>query len=340
MSVQYLPLEDWLSRQELRHFPENKDYFRAYLSIKEWLQLNIYIHIGTGAASLDGQFYNDHGPKHFDAVIKKAGQLVGLNNTGDNQTKLTAYEVYMLLIAILLHDAGMISGRMGHEKKAFGILQKMGTVVAGDSFENKQIALISEAHGGRTSDGDKDTIGKSLKNSASLLEFKFNPKLLAAILRFADEICEDKTRAARFLLSSGDQELRVKKENEIFHRYAAAINSVLVDVTNNTVKLEYHLQTADLKVKYGKLDAEVYLIDEIFIRLSKMNCERIYCNRFMAEAVQIFKLRIDITIYDDDYNEVDSKRFDIEETGFPECELVLPFSQSDWSGENLAQRFN
>jgi hypothetical protein len=208
----------------------------------------------------------------------------------------------------------------------------------GDTFERKQISLIAESHGGRTENGDKDTINNRLKQTANLLEIEFRPKLIASILRFADEICEDKTRASRYQISSGP--LPVKKENEVFHKYAAAINSVTIDIANNAVKIEYHLLTTDLIVKFGKLDLEVYLIDEIFSRLTKMNCERIYCNRFMAEVVQIFKLRIDIIIFDEEYNEVDSKNFDIEDTGFPEYPLVLPFNQSVWSGEALASRFN
>jgi metal-dependent HD superfamily phosphatase/phosphodiesterase len=119
---QLLPLEKRLSEAASSlsgDFPTPQtDYFKRYQSVKEWLCNHVYKNIGA-ALSTDGGIYTDHGEDHFDEVIRYAGLMVGAEEQTCIPDRLTPYEAYVLLMAILLHDAGNMFGRTGHEKKAY-----------------------------------------------------------------------------------------------------------------------------------------------------------------------------------------------------------------------------
>jgi len=329
-----LPLELWLynNQDKKDKFPNRNDqYFVRYLSIKKWLQDNIYKHIGAATGAEDGGIYTDHGPDHFNAVINYAGKLLGLDDS-NNDIALRPYEVYLLLTSILLHDAGNVHGRKDHEKKPLAIMTKMGSLAASDAIERKIIADIAEVHGGKTKSGDKDTIGnKKWKDIRKFGDIGYRPNVIAALVRFADEICEDCNRAAGHLIETDS----LPKQSEVFHLYAHAITSVSVDRQDKSINLEFYIEKENICKKFGKLDEEVYLIDEVMLRLEKMNNERVYCSRYMYEIIQLRQIKASIFIVDEDYNEIISKEFKLEDKGYPSNANLLADEYPDWVGEKL-----
>ena len=73
----------------------------------------IYPLIGAATSAEDQGIYTDHGPDHFDSVIRYAGKLLNLPVVieGNEKICISPYEVFILLVSILLHDAGNIYGR-------------------------------------------------------------------------------------------------------------------------------------------------------------------------------------------------------------------------------------
>ncbi|WP_442496842.1 HD domain-containing protein [Methylobacter sp. sgz302048] len=331
-----LPLELWLyNKQSLKNkFPGRSDqYFARYLAIKKWLEENVYRYIGAGTSAEDGGIYTDHGPDHFNAVINYAGKLVGVDE--DERTiNIEPYEVFLLLSSILLHDAGNIHGRIEHEKKPLDILNAMGALATSDRFERKIIADIAEVHGGKTKQGDKDTIGnKKWDDRRNYLDVNYRPNMIAALVRFADEICEDRKRAAMHLIETNS----LPKESEVFHQYAYAINSVVVDRQDKSIKLEFYIEEKNICKKFGKQEEEVYLIDEIMLRLGKMNDERIYCSRFFHEIIQLQQIRATVIIIDEDGEELKKEEFKLKDSGYPSNTFLLTEEYPDWVGEKLKE---
>lgn len=313
-------------------FPQRDgvDYFMRYWSLKKYLEQNYFKNIGAALSSKDGIVFTSHGPEHFDKVIEFAGYLVGRENN------LEFYEVYLLLCAILLHDAGNLFGRIGHEKKAFGIL--IDADPRADRIELKAISQIAEAHGGHTGKGDKDTIGEISKETTSYLGKRFRPKLLAALVRFADEICEDRTRAAKILLDKNEL-----NEATAYHKYADSIYSVRIDETDRSVVIAYCFSKSDALRKFKKSGSEVYLLDEIFTRLSKMNAERIYCNRYYSDIVSIRRIRVTIEIVDDNMEPVTNNiSLLIEDAGYPVNlpDVSMSCDEEGMTGEKLFRRLS
>ena len=343
---QLLPLELWLKKKSTNQnlFPSGSgNHFDRYQQIKQYLEMNVYPLIGAATSAEDGGIYTDHSITHFNAVIRYAGKLLDLNaSEGDKENaediKLNPYEVFILLISILLHDAGNIYGRTGHEKKPLVIFQDMGRAICTDEFEARFIAKIAEAHGGKAIDEygqeTKDTIRNSpLKEIGTYRSVEYRPQLIAALVRFADEICEDRTRAARFLLSHS----QLPKKSEIYHYYADAISSVDVDLVSKFVSIKYELKREDVLNKKGKGEQEEYLIDEIIDRLEKMYCELLYCRAFMYEVVPINQIRATITIYGEDIELEEG--FILTEKGYPKDAFSFSASYPDWSGEKVKIRF-
>jgi exopolyphosphatase/pppGpp-phosphohydrolase len=130
-----------------------------------------------------------------DDVIAMVGRLLGLE-VGGVADALEPYELYVLLFAVLLHDAGNARTRKNHEKEPKAIIARMGSVAGVEPVERKLIASIAEAHGGRTKDGDKDTIRKVIQlDIENIGGLSVRSRLLAAALRLADELSENPQRA-------------------------------------------------------------------------------------------------------------------------------------------------
>jgi hypothetical protein len=303
-----LPLEKVFVRKatDKSKFPRlDVDYVKLYDGLLHHLRTNFYQHIDTSLAqnSAIPGIYTAHNSSHFDEVVRYAGDLLGIK-TGEEDVALSSYELYVLLVAIRIHDAGNIHGREDHEKKCFFVLRSFGAVSGDDVTEKKVIALIAQAHGGETSSGDKDTIGE-LQAEEHMGNTLIRPRLIAAIVRFADEICENKNRSASYLLNNG----LIPKHNEAFHRYASAIKSNIVSSKDHRLTLQYQINIEDISQPWGCVvkgeNTEIYLIDNILERLEKMDRERRYCNRFSREIYTIDYIRASIRIVNDNLDEIE-----------------------------------
>ena len=192
-----LPLEDLFHKRAIGRPAElpnlSNNYFAQYQQMVNVLRADFYPNIGTGLAANSAApgFYTAHDGQHFDEVVLHAGILVKAETllsaelTNPGPTELNAYELYLLLAAIRIHDVGNMYGRDEHEKKCFQILQQLGAAAGLDTAEKKIIARIAQAHGGKTSSGSKDTIGE-LGISTSSGNVVYRPRLLAGIVRIAD----------------------------------------------------------------------------------------------------------------------------------------------------------
>jgi hypothetical protein len=333
---QLLPLEELFQKRTIGRPVElpnlSKNYFTQYQQMVNVLRTDYYPNIGTGLAANSSEpgFYTAHDGQHFDEVVLHAGILVKADvllvaeTTNPGPTELNAYELYLLLAAIRIHDVGNMYGRDGHEKKCFQILQQLGAAAGLDTTEKKIIARIAQAHGGKTSSGSKDTI-EQLDISTRSGNVVYRPRLLAGIVRIADEICENRRRAANVLL----QERKLPPHSEIYHLYAASIVSNSWSVSDRALHLKFEAKLCDIEKPWGcearRIDEttvvkEVYLMDEIFSRLEKMDRERRYCNMYTREMFTIDAIKVTMDIVSDvDHDWIESVKIpELSDRGYPE----------------------
>lgn len=302
MTDSLLPLE--LAAKQLLsdrrdRLPEMKaNYWEKYTNLVASLREHVYPYINAGLSCLSKSpgLYTDHGSDHFDEVVRYAGLLLGLP---EDQVQLDPYDVYLLLCAIRLHDAGNIDGREEHEKRVRNMLQLYGGSITRDQIEAELIAKIAEAHGGRTLSGNKDTIGELPENSL-VSAVRCHPQQVAALVRFADEICEHSSRAARHHVNSGT----LPEGNKLFHYYAMSVTGACpsrakpfqLDLTINT---KYLCEKYDAPPDEAGICKKKYLIDDILDRIGKLELERQYCNQHLDPRWQTTGLDISITLNQD-----------------------------------------
>jgi hypothetical protein len=309
-------LVEWLASCQKTMFPGNgiTNYYARFVAVQDYLNQNVHPHVTPLAMLQDGGYLTDHGPEHVQTVIRRASQLVEHEGC-----ELSPYEVYILLVGIHIHDVGMIvGGRERHEINQEAVMERLGMLMGEDRGEKVAIHKIAAAHGGSIN-GDKDTIGKLPENEA-LLGQRIRPRILAALLRFADELADERARAARFIMAVG----QLPQGSEVYHKYAHALQSVIAQVPGDSVALDFEMTVEDACRTFGKADRRVYLLDEIFERTLKMHRERVYCMRFLRSLISIDKINVTVRVYGPHYSdERESVTYRLEESGYPDADIPI-----------------
>ena len=351
MDLKGKDLEEWfVSRGKKchRNFPHNEDYISRYKNLTDQFNKRIHPFVMQGAAYSDGVFLNDHGPEHIKTVIRRVSELI---NT--EKCLLSEYEVYILLMSIHIHDMGNILGRNNHEINSQVILQDYSQHAGQDRIEWDCIFEIAEAHGGEPKDKISDLIDEKI------LQKTVRKKLLASLLKFADELSDDRTRANRFLLTTKEQSLQsslLPEESQLFHMFSYCLHTVDIDLQGKRILLKFDVEEKYLTKTFKKRKKtkkktyfEQYLINEIYERTYKTHLERIYCSRFFREHVNLETLVVDIEIT---LEQIDARRKNVKnhihyvlgETGYPQSKYkdffkMLP-ELTDYTGEKIKEQIN
>lgn len=280
-------------------------------------------------------YLNNHGPGHVNKVIDKVSEILHSFQRGH----LTPYEGFFLLCAIQVHDIGNVFGREDHQRHCRQILDEKGKPFIRDAIERRVIEKLALVHGGAFN-GERDTIG-FLSESRTLHEKKVRKKLLAALLRFGDELADDSTRADRDGLEQGT----ILEGSLIYHRYSEALHTVKIatDGANERVQLELSYEfDSDLAAQEFKKNGEnKYLLDEIYNRTLKMERERRYCMRFLRPYFSLDCIRVEIIIgHAKSPLQSDKIQYTLEENGYPSDPAsggIKNYSRSIRSGEEEMQ---
>lgn len=296
-----------------KSFPDtNLDYYDRFTRIDEHLNNEVHPHVNVGPTTREPMWLTDHGPEHIATVIRRAGDLVM-----QPESVLSPYECYILLLACHSHDMGNIFGRRDHEKKVHEIVFGLDhTLIGEDSPEKRVICDVAMAHGGYVDDEeiDKDTIGK-LNYDRSATARLPDVKKLAAILRFADELADDKSRSNRFVENAMKE---VHPGSEIFHAYASHLQPVEVKHDDHTVEVRFDVNVDAATTKFRKHEDEVFLFDEILSRTLKMHREHVYCSRFMVPHVWIDRISVQVRICSENFAKIlGDIRFEMAQNGYP-----------------------
>lgn len=288
------------------------NYYERFDRLHKYLDEHVHPKINEGAAFAGDGWLTDHGIRHVITVMRRASDLVA---NGDSVI-LTPYEVFLLLSAIHFHDVGNVFGRDKHEKHITRIMRQIDeSTIGSDGVEKRMIRDIAMAHSGYvdTSQRDKDTIGH-LTWEVDTQPEEPRVRLLAALLRFADELADDWTRTSRFLINS-----KLIGRSEIYHFYADRLRQVSIKPMERKVILRFELDISHVVRTYKKGSADVYLYDEIIDRILKMHCESTYCHRFMQPYVSVDTIDVWITITQEDYMTVVREfRFSLTQRGYPD----------------------
>lgn len=286
----------------------DKDLFAEYVDIVRDLRENIYKNINVALAITEG-IYTNHDGIHFDLVVEQAGKLLKADkilqivNKENDINKLScedkniffflnSKELFILLCSIRVHDIGLILSRNEHESAVVFVSNMLGVKIK--TRTKRLIAEISGAHSGETSLGSRDKIG-SFSKFENIASHTIRPKILAAIVRFADELEEGEHRTSPTYLTVG----KVQKENIIFHKYSLSLIDLSINHNESSIDLKFEISETDILEKHMKPDKkEVTLLEEIYNRLQKIEQERKYFYRFLCNSLIIESVNSKIAITD------------------------------------------
>ena len=300
-----------------------------YKQIKSKINQTYYRDADSGlAAHSGGSAFTHHDLGHVDDVIRRAGQLLGAGSDIDEPglLRLTHHEVFVLLVACLIHDAGNREGRIGHASRARSILRS----VSDQRLDEKELSLISKiaaAHGGTTTDGSKDTIGQ-LRIEDGVEQSRIRPRHLAAILRLADELAENPRRASA----------RTAELSDFPNRYCRAI-SIRVDCQNRALSLDFCVADEDCELfRKNENGEEMYFVDYIRSRVVKTELERRYCDRFLRgfATFEVTRVNMEFIRNDQEWNNI---HFELKEDGYPNLEDDSILSPEMLSGTMIATEY-
>lgn len=291
-------LEAELERRALASEDSAADLWARYKSVKDFLSSQYY-----GWVQANSPFLTDHGELHIKSVIQTASLLLGKHlepGAEKNKRQLSSLDIFLILSGILWHDVGNVFGREGHAERAAEMTKEVKSLAFPDPDVHRLVTEIAMAHSGQNglvkARNEEDC-------SIGYQTYTVFPRALAAIVRFADEVSENRSRISSALLPT------VPEGNRVFWEYAHSISASRPEPERERVVVSISLQRANAVKKYlcgnfaDRIDSEnkIHLIDYILCRIEKMNNERAYCapefSRFatIREIVARFTLQDDIT---------------------------------------------
>jgi hypothetical protein len=265
-------------------------------------------------------YLNQHGVGHVELVIKKAFDLLCHFRDGC----ITPFEGFILLSAIQLHDIGNIFGRDGHEKNIKRTTIDLVRNAIPDTVTQNSIYCIAKVHGGNIN-GSKDTFDMSaLRTNRLLFDMQVRETLLASLLRFADELADDYTRADEVALQNDT----LPQNSMLYHQYSKSLHevSLVENDLNQTVfvQLEYYVDFELITKRFSKGREQVLLLDEIYERTRKMERERRYCLRNFRQYLPLEEIHVRIELepeFDDQIPKV--LQYTLNEKGYPTDEIII-----------------
>lgn len=264
--------------------------------------------------------YTDHGLDHFDEVVNFLGDLIP-SRLVNKDGCVKPYELFVILMAARIHDVGNIGSRKDHEKYCFDTLEKICD--GNDKIERALIASVAQAHGGKSVRGCQDTIGDIVPNAGTNTK-TLDARKCAALVRIADEFCENRGRA----FPNVDFSKEALRENEIYHAYASCISANhFSDVDRYlTIVIDVPIEFLNKKYPTHPRPDGILIVEEIANRLQKLDLERKYCNNYLPPELRIRGIKVTIRVYRQECSE-DGRAMPIkqvvitehffEDTGYP-----------------------
>lgn len=274
----------------------DEDLFNKYSKLVDELTEKVYKNINESLAISYG-IYTNHDKEHFDKVVEQAGYLLNAEKILQVVYKekdipkldctektifffLNSMELFVLLCSIRVHDIALLIDRENHSSNIVYTISILNIDL--DRSIKNIISEISGAHTGETKNNSKDKISE-LKKLESIRSQKIRPQMLAAIVRFADELEEGYHRTSQSKLTAG----KVEPKNIVFHKYSLSITDLSINHDDNKVILTFEIDDTENEV-YEKPDGKkVTLLEEIYNRLQKLEQERKYFHRFLCNSMSI-----------------------------------------------------
>ncbi len=265
-----------------------KMFWHQYEAMKKLLESDYYPWVQANC-----QWYTDHGAKHIASVRHAVDRL--LENT--KPQILEDVDLFVLLSAIIWHDVGMVFGRSDHAAQVADLTEGIRGFGLTDPTIHRVVVELAKAHSGQ----DGLRIPKHRQDCTPTPErtSTIYPRALAALLRFGDEVSENRSRVSLSLLPT------VPPENRLYWEYANCVvaskpepsrERVVVSIEMDRARAVEEFKCPSACSQWGRREPKISLIEYMVFRLQKLNSERAYCGAKFAGYVSMSRVDVRIEI--------------------------------------------
>jgi hypothetical protein len=249
-------------------------FYKQYALLKYHLFLE-YDHWAAGF-----RYGNNHGREHIRRVLEKLEQLLG---TGFLPKVITEYELFLTMMAILYHDVGVLRAREDHAATSGQFLDEDSNTYVIDKLDKEIIRAAVVSHSS-TKKIDQECAG--LLDEENIGAYTARPRVVAALVRLADELDEDFRRGNPQVA----QRVQIPAESEFFWEFCQRVISVRPDRKKLNIKITVKFEPEDLG-RQAELKKEPRLFIVAFAeKLAKINGERAYLSSFLPEPLKYKEL--------------------------------------------------
>jgi len=292
--------EDEKAGEQFPGHPNQGYHYNVFRKLlEELINKNVYKNIPKITNLREGRPFTKHGLSHVKDVIVQAQLLIQRKKLEGYEPLLNPYEVFLLLMATLLHDIGMLEGRKDHEVKVSKALNIIESDLADDlgRGEVKKILEIAASHSGpvkKVYDLGHHAIYDNIVERKSLI---------AMTLRLADELADNRQRVSPeykdYLEKKGAEAWEIHSD----HAYALEI--VTIDTAKRDISFTYYIHTDKCKHNYSKdPDKKSYIIDMVREKFLNTFKGIWYFDSLLPDySLKFGNLNFIIYIYKDPYEE-------------------------------------
>ncbi len=216
---------------------------------------------------------NDHGPEHIKRVLEYLDLLA---RDGLVQRQEQVGDLFVAMLSVLYHDIGMLKGRKDHAKNGALLVEFDKTSDLLPPFFAKFVGKAISAH---SSESNIDEMCAEFNQTEKLGRYMVRPRLVAALVRLADELDEDHRRAPEHIAS----QLDLPADSKIYWRFNARVQGVRPTRGENAIWFEIAFRAEDFHPVDGENQS---LVEFALKKILKINNERIHCNAHLTETLR------------------------------------------------------
>ena len=234
-----------------------------------------------------------HGSRHIRDVVESMDKIAKSIEGKPRATRLSPLEVYILLCAAHVHDAGNIGGRGGHPERCGEIIKEHSDLFY-DTETRHNIYDVARVHGGESEKFGRDKFREINSDN-------FTPprlRLLAAILRMADELSENSERVPAALVSR----LEASPKSKLAYRYAECFSRFDLQIDTLDIQLRVEPEQHEFVTEVG--GETLGFFDHLEKKIDVIEKEARYCAQYGRPDFDIRRIRFTVEFFADSFPSV------------------------------------
>lgn len=253
-----------------------RDLYSRYSVLKDYLLKNVYTYWGQ---SFPGG--NDHGPEHIARVLEYLDKLLGPNAA----RALNVYELFLAMMAILYHDVGVLRQRDKHADISKWFLEQEEKSYIFGEHDRGIIAAAVVSHS--SSKNIEEELSGFLETEP-IGGHTVRPRVIAALVRFADELDEDHRRAN----STAAEFLPLPERSKRYWDFCRRV--IGIDLKQSDRQIHFNVQFEDEDVGRILADDEGgrSFVSWFAEKLAKINRERGVVNKFLPPEIRYYSIHV------------------------------------------------